>query len=92
MTGSDGALGGRHAGEMGRDGIRGNCLALSVIGTGRMRTWMPGEQRQALERGFRSGGLGQSSNGATALFIAAAARSQIAGPWRSPAGRSCYER
>jgi hypothetical protein len=79
MTGSDGALGGRHAGEMGRDGIRGNCLALSTIGTGRMRTWMPGEQRQALEWGFHSGGLGQPSDGTAALFVAADAWPRIAG-------------
>jgi hypothetical protein len=79
MTGSDGALGGRHAGEMGRGGIRGNCLALPAIGTGRMRTWMSGGQRQALEWGFHPGGLGQPSDGASAVFVAAYAWSRIAG-------------
>jgi hypothetical protein len=64
---------------MGRDGIRGNCLALSTSGTGRMRTWMPGEQRQALQWGFRCGGLGQPSDGAAALFVAADAWPRIAG-------------
>lgn len=70
MTGSEATLGGRHVGEMGRGGIRGDCLALSTIGTGRMRTWMPGGRRQALGWGFRCGGLGQPSSGAAAVFAA----------------------
>ena len=79
MTGPTEALGGCHPGEMGRDGIRGGCRALSTTGTGRMRTWMPGEQRQALEWGFRCGGLGQPSDGAAALSAAADAWPRIAG-------------
>jgi hypothetical protein len=79
MTGSDETPGGHHAGEMGRGGIRSNCLALPAIGTGRMHTWMSGGQRQALEWGFRSGGLGQPSDGAAAVFVAAYAWSRIAG-------------
>jgi hypothetical protein len=79
MTGSDETLGGHHAGEMGRDRIRGHCLALSTTGTGRMPTWMPGEQRQAPERGFRPGGPGQPSDGTAALFVAADAWPRIAG-------------
>ena len=64
---------------MDRDGIRSHCLALSTTGTGRMRTWMPGGQRQALEWGFRSGGPGRPSDGAAAVFVAADAWSRIAG-------------
>jgi hypothetical protein len=40
---------------------------------------MPGEQRQALEWGFHSGGLGQPSDGAAAVFVAADAWPRIAG-------------
>jgi hypothetical protein len=64
---------------MGRDGIRSNCLALPAIGTGRMRTWMSGEQRRPLARGFRSGGLGQPGDGGAGLAVAADAWSRIAG-------------
>jgi hypothetical protein len=79
MADSNETAGGHHAGGMGRDGIRSNCLALSTTGAGTIRTWMSGEQRQAPARGFPCGGLGRPTGGAAAVFVAADAWPRIAG-------------
>jgi 3-oxoacyl-[acyl-carrier protein] reductase len=78
----------RHlAGEFAQAGIRANCVAPSAVENDRMRTWMTGEQRQALGRSFPLGRLGQPADVAAAtLFLASDASSWITGATLDIAG------
>ena len=71
----------RHlAGELGRHGVRVNCLAPSAVENERLRTWTTEEQRRQLAASFPLGRIGQPEDVAYAtLFLASEASSWITG-------------
>jgi 3-oxoacyl-[acyl-carrier protein] reductase len=78
----------RHlANELGKDGIRVNCLAPSAIENDKMRSWVPEDQREALGAAFPLGRLGQPDDIAAAtLLLASSASSWITGVTLDVAG------
>ncbi|MGI5156916.1 SDR family NAD(P)-dependent oxidoreductase [Microbispora sp. CA-102843] len=71
----------RHlAGEVGRHGIRVNCLAPSAVLNDRMRRFMSAEQRDELAAAYPLGRIGQPGDVAQAvLYLASEASSWVSG-------------
>ncbi|WP_214411232.1 SDR family NAD(P)-dependent oxidoreductase [Sphaerisporangium fuscum] len=68
------------ANEVGPAGVRVNCLAPSAVLNGKMRRFMPDEERERLARAFPLGRLGMPEDVAHAvLYLASAASSWVTG-------------
>ena len=77
----------RHlANEVGRQGVRVNCLAPSAIETERMRAAMTEQQIQQLGESFPLRRIGQPADVAAALFLGSEASSWITGVTLDVAG------